>query len=480
MRTSDERSHFSPLTLPLLAGAALLLLGHSFLTDPRFIEQLGDRAARAGDHAQAMACYRRAMQADPNGASAPCSLALELAATKDILQAQRTLEKNLQLHPLDAATNEALADLVVRSLGDIAYPKVQKYYETALRSDPTRAGAALGLSRIYLAQNRIVDAGRILVKPLGAHERNAALHLQMASILALVGQYDRASAEFNAGTARDPTNAEAYCAWGVTLIAAGKTEQLTRAEQVLRRALELQPDNPLYHLHLARALRGLVRMMEADRELSIALKKDIHCVPVYIEIASTLQQAHDEKGAENYLRLCVEINPTSVEARVALANFLTHAADPLRRNLWEAATLRQTCVNDATEPDAVLLLGAAQSWERVEQPDRSLALVNKALAWGKLHGMSPEDAETLLKYRQRYELALIPPLEGPPTFRSVEGRVVRDATDTPWPDVRQPSIESLLVKPTRLDQPPGPGSVFDPALYSGNAAAPPYQVGYRP
>jgi tetratricopeptide (TPR) repeat protein len=455
----------------------LLLLGHALLTDAPFIKQLGDRAARAGDHSQAMAYYRRAMQIDPNDASAPCALALEVAATGDVLRAQRMLEQNLKLHPLDAATNEALADLAVRSLGETAYLKVQKYYEAALASDPTRAGAALALSKIYLTQNRLLDAGRILVKPLQAHKRNAALHLQLATLYALAGEFELASREFNAATALDPANAEAYCSWGVTRIAAGDARH---AEPVLRKALELQPDNPLYHVQLGRALRDLGRMDDSENEFAAALRKDIHCVPVYLDIASTFQKAHDDATAERYLRQCVQINPASNEARVALAEFLTNAEDPLRRNLWEAASLRQACVNDTKEPDAALLLGAAQGWERLDQVDRSLALVDKALEWGQLHGTSPADMEMLRKFKQRYALALIPPLEGPPTFRSVEGRVVPDAVDAPWPDVRQPAIGSLLDKPTRLDQPPGPGSIFDPSLYSGKTPQPPYQAGYRP
>jgi Tfp pilus assembly protein PilF len=476
MKMSEERSHVSPLMLPLLAGAALMLLGNALLTDAPFIEQLGDRAARAGDHAQAMTHYRRAMKTDPNDASAPCGLALELAATGDLLQAQRTLETNLKRHPGDATTNEQLADLVVRSLGEMAYPTAQKYYEAALLSDPTRVGAGLALSKIYLTKNRVADAYRILVRPLEVHDRNAELHLQMAKIYTQFKQYGWADLEFDKGTARDAGNGEAYDNWGAMLLEAGKVE---KAEKMLRRALELRPDDPLYHVHLSQSLREQGRVSEAESELTAALKKDIRHVPVYLEIASTLQKFHDEENAEKYLRICVEVNPTSTEARVALADLLTRAEDPARRNLWEAAALRQACINDASEPTAALLFETAIAWDRVDQPDRSLALIEKALLWGSMHELSPEDMETLRKYRQRYQLALMPPSEGPPTFRSVEGRLVNDAADAPWPDPLQPSIASLLDKPTRLDQPPGPGSLFDPSLYTRGEPKP-YQAGYRP
>ena len=34
----------------------------------------------------------------------------------------------------------------------------------------------------------LIEAGSVLVKPLAAHDRNAALHLQLAGILALLGR----------------------------------------------------------------------------------------------------------------------------------------------------------------------------------------------------------------------------------------------------------------------------------------------------
>jgi tetratricopeptide (TPR) repeat protein len=476
MTMPQERSRFSTVTLPLLAGAALLFLGHALLTDADFIVQLGDRAARAGDHARAMAYYRHALQNDPENAAAPYGLARELAAAGDPLAAQRTLENNLQRHPRHAPSNEALADLVVKSLGDMAYPTVQAYYETALKNDPTRAAAALGLSKIYLGKNLVNEAKLILVVPLAVHDRNAALHLRMAEVHARLGEYGWADTEYDRGTALDPKNADALNAWGQTLLAGGNAP---KAERVLRRALDLQPDNPLVHVHLAQALRELGRLTDSENELATALKKDFHFVPVYLEIASTLQNAREEDRAERCLRLCVENNPTSNEARLALADLLTHPTDPMRLNLREAASLRQACVSDTRDPDAQLLLGAALGWQRVQEFDLALILVERALTWGKFHGMSPEDLEYLRKYRQEFELALLPPDNGPPTFRSVEGRSVRDAADEPWPDVRQPPIGSLLAipMPTRLDQEPGPGTIFDPALFTTRS---PYQIGIRP
>ena len=479
MMISDERSRFSTVTMPLLAGAALVFLGHALLTDPRFIVQLGDRAARAGDHAQAMGYYRKAMQTDPNNAAAPHGLALELAATGEPLAAQRTLESNLKRHPNDAPSNEALADLVVKSLGDMAYPAVQTFYETALKNDPTRANAALGLSKIFLAKNRVNDAKLILIVPLAVHDRIAALHLRMAEVHARLGEYGWADTEYDRGTALEPKNADAFNAWGQTLLAAGNPD---KAERVLHKALDLQPDNPLFHVHMAQALSEQGRGTDSENELATALKKDIHFVPVYLEIASTLQKVHEDERAERCLRMCLENNPISNAARLALADFLSNPADPMRLNLREAASLRQACVSDTKDADATLLLGAALAWQRVKETDLALILVERALTWGQFHGMSGDDLEAMRKLRQEYQLALLPPVEGPPTFRSVAGRTVRDAADEPWPDIRQPPIGLLLDKPTRtrLDQEPGPGTLFDPALYSSEVTKPPYQVGIRP
>jgi len=317
MNSFDQRPHLAELALPALAAGAILLLAHNLLLrqkTPGYNEELANLLLQAGRADDAIAGFHSALQVNPASATAPVGLALAWAAKGDILQAQRILEASLKLHPDDAPTNEALADLGLKSLGDLALPAAQKYYESAIRNDPTRANAALGLAKIYLAQNRFLDAGRVLVKPLAAHDRNPALHLQMAGILALLGRYDQASAEFDAGTARDPENGAAYAAWGIMLIAAGKPE---KAGIVLRRALELQPDNALCHMHLARALRSQGLFTEAMSEFTTALDKDIRCIPVYLELASTFQDLHDEKSAEKFLRQGVLADPASAEAKIA-------------------------------------------------------------------------------------------------------------------------------------------------------------------
>ena len=455
---SDQRHHLAELVLPALAAAAMLLLARGLLvrqTTAGYDEQLADLLRQSGRNDEAIADYRTALQFNPTSVTAPCGLALALAAKGDNSEALRTLDRSLKLHPADAATNEALEDLALKLLKELALPAAQKYYETALRSDPTRANAALGLAKIYLAQNRLIDAGRVLVKPLAAHDRNAALHLQMAGILWLLGRYDQASIEFDTGTARDPENGGAYCDWGRMLIDAHKPE---KAEIVLRRALELAPDNAVYHMHLARSLRDQGLFTEAMNEFTAALDKDIRCIPVYLELALTFRNMHDEKATENFLRQGMAADPASVEAKSALATFLTDTPDPLRRNLWEAAALLQTCVNETHEQNLAYLNRAAEACARVEVYERALEFVEKAIAWAKLHDLDPEELQKLLARRQQYVLALAPPMEGKgnPSPLAVEGMHVREAIDIPWPDPLQPDIGTLIDTPMRLSQPPGP------------------------
>ncbi len=421
--------------------------------------------------------FRAALQADPDSAASSYGLAMALLAkgAAELREAWQTLEASFKLHPDDAATNEGLGDLVLKLEGPAATAQAQQFYETALQGDPARAHAGLGLSKIYLAQNRLLDAGRVLVKPLAAHDRDSALHLQMATILALLGQYDRAAVEYNTGTARDPNNSEAYCAWGVMLIDADRLES---AQQVLRRAVEIKPDNPVYHVHLARALREQGRYKEALDEFAVALDKDNNCVLAYLELAITYQNAHNEKVAENFLRQGIKQVPKDLTLKVALAKFLTTAKDPLRRDPWEAATLLQTCVNETHGQDLGVLVAAADAWARVKLYDQSVALIEDALARGKTHGLNPEEQETLLWYRQQYLLALAPPMTATRSILGVEGMAEYDPVDEPWPKPLQPRVETLN-KPLDLSKTPGPGTALDPDLYIGDAVKPANNMGFR-
>src|SRR5262249_9331472 len=152
--------------------------------------QYADYLVTARQFDAALEHYRLALARQPNSPTANYGIAMALVAkggTTNTTEAQRILETSLASNPADAPTNEALGDLLVDALHELALPTAQRLYEQALATDPTRANAAIGLSKIYLTQadgrpERLVAAGTVLVKPIKAHKDNAGLHLQLAKV----------------------------------------------------------------------------------------------------------------------------------------------------------------------------------------------------------------------------------------------------------------------------------------------------------
>lgn len=429
-------------------------------------EHLADILAHRNQNQEAISLYQSAMKNAPDNASAPVSLALLLDKAGQSVAANRLLEDNLKRHPTDAATNEALADLTLKTLGDLAptaYPRIKPLYQTALQSEPTRASAALSLAKIDLAQGSAPAARKVLETALadGANSRNSALHLALAKVLGLLHDYSGAGPQFDAGTALDPANAQAFCDWGIMLIDAGKPEL---AEKILRHAVELAPKNPAFHMHLGRALREQGRYGDSRDEFEAAIRADENYAPTYLEASRSLLNMHQEPDAIAYLRKAMQIDPSYAEAKVALAKIYSDPADESDRNPLAAASLLEEAVDDTRGQDLSLLVACAKAMDAVGADDQAVDKINAALALGQVRRLTPAQHETLLQLQQNYTLAALPPASGKvPSFLALQFLGGTDPLAQPDPPL--PSFADQFWRPIDITRAPFPGSAADPELY---------------
>ncbi len=441
-------------------------------------ERLADLLVTANQADEAQMLYRQVMAQSPGSVTAPYGLAKTYVLKRDDLNAQRTLEESLKKHPDDPPTNELLADLAVKSLGELAYPAAQKYYERAVKGDPARSDAALGLAKIYVSQGRYSDAAKVLVQPAAVDRKNAELHILYADILAEMHRYAPAVVEYSAGTAHDLENAEAYYRWGKMLVASGSPGA---AETVLRRALEINeaqsPRTPElkrrcaeYHLQLARALRDQgISIAAFMKEFETAIDCDPSYVDTYVEVAQTYLDAHQEGTAEKWLKDALNVAPTSTLAKVQLARIYMNPQEPSRKNMDAAIALLAESVSETHSQDVSLLVGLANALASVHRYEDALIQMDAALPAGRAAHLPAWQMELLASMRQDYFLALLPPLtEGEGRF-GIDGRVVHEVWDDPLPPPLQPSLIELSKRPMNLSQPPSPANALDPALYMGAA-----------
>jgi tetratricopeptide (TPR) repeat protein len=442
-------------------------------------EKLADLLLTAGQGDQAAALYKQVLVQSPGSVTAAYGLARAYMLQHDNLSAQRTLEESLKRHPDDPPSNALLADLAIQSLGDIAYPAAQKYYERALKSDPANADAALGLAQIYVLQGRFEDAANVLAKPAALNRKNVPLHLLNADILTALRRYGQANMQYSTGTAYDPQNAEAYYHWGTMLAVSGSPGA---AETVLRQAIEIneaiQPRTPelkrrcaAYHLELARVLRDEgISIAAFMKELQAAIDRDPSYVDTYMEFAQTYLDAHEEGTAIKWLQDVIQhVDPNSAVAKARLARIYMNPQDPNHKNVDGAIALLAEAVADTQAKDVTLLANLASVLASVHRYDDALAQMNVAVPAARAARLPAWQIELLTSMRQDYFLATLPPItEGDGLF-GIDGRVVHQVWDDPLPPPLQPDLMTVARRPMNMSQPPGPSNALDPALYTGAA-----------
>jgi tetratricopeptide (TPR) repeat protein len=445
-------------------------------------EQMGEFIFRDGKTEEAGTYFRKAIEGDGNNLAARVGLARVLEAQGDAAGAQKRLEENLKRDPKDPESNELLGGLIMNSLGvtlpEVGGPMAQKYFETAIAGDPTLAAPAMGLAKMYIDQGRIDDAIRVLAKPVAENERNSAMNIQYAKLLAMQQRYDEAIPHFSAGVAADPDNVDALKNWGLMLIDSARP---VTAETVLRRALEVAPKDASLHMLLGRALRdqiatGGISQKDAQGEFAKAIDCDPKYAPVYVEFANAYLQgyfrdvAEPQRVAEKFLRDAVHADVSYTPAKVALARLLISSPDAKQQNFVEAADLLGEAASDTRGHDLGLEVAYAAALARIGKFEQAATCMENVISEAKERKFTADQIEWLGSLRQSYFIRTIPDYAGHPEFTefAVDGMRVHDPMDDPWPFPKQPSVRTLI-KPLDLSVPPEPGTLLDPKFYVGEA-----------
>ncbi len=136
-------------------------------------------------------------------------------------------------------------------------------------------GTAVQLETILVEAQILVEAGRredafaVLEQGLEQFPAHSRLLYTRALIAVEMGQIDQAEADLRTVLAAEPSNAAALNALGYTL--ADLTDRLEEAEQLIRRAYELDPEDPAIIDSMGWVAYRLGRLDEAERYLRQAL-----------------------------------------------------------------------------------------------------------------------------------------------------------------------------------------------------------------
>ena len=250
-------------------------------------------------------------------------------------------------------------------------------------------------------------------------------HLRLAEFLSRNGMWSFAREEFEIALSQDPTNPEAYHAYGSALfaheqheeaLAIWKEEQtispesprsylalsnafwaLKRKEEAiveLERLVSIQPDQTSYRLTLASRLEWAGNPKRASKAYREALQKDPDNPKIYAKMASYWARQKDFSEAEASLERAISLNPSVIGYQDQLARLYFQ-----QKRYSRAVQEWQDVLNQ--DPKFVgALKGIARSYEKLEAWGGALRYYRQALA------ANPNDRsvfQTIERIKKKYD-----------------------------------------------------------------------------
>ena len=212
---------------PLLEQTAALNTGS------RQYIQAGTTALREKRFADAVAAYRKALEADPADATVWANLGVALAGLGDLPGAEQSYRKALDVEPANARAHYNLGTLLA-ARGDRR--EGIEHLEAAVRSDPESRDALFNLGQALAEAGepaRALDAWDRLLK-LNPQEVVSRFH--RAQALSALGRHGEAAAELGTVIAAAPGEVAPRAAQASALLLAGRdAEARARLEEGLAR-----------------------------------------------------------------------------------------------------------------------------------------------------------------------------------------------------------------------------------------------------
>jgi predicted CXXCH cytochrome family protein len=193
-----------------------------------------------------------------------------------------------------------LADMPVSSMTDAehsALSKASQDYIAAKRFNDDRAEERANLARFYVKQGKADLAEREYVAALKLAPRQVPPRVDLADLYRASGREADAEALLRQMIAEIPEAAAAHHALGLALI---RRKRYGEAIQSLKRAAELEPDQPRYAYVYAVALQSAGQTTEARQILSAALSANPSNVNILVALLQDALKSQDLKAALPY------------------------------------------------------------------------------------------------------------------------------------------------------------------------------------
>jgi tetratricopeptide (TPR) repeat protein len=226
--------------------------------------------------------------AEPRNAVATHLLGLAIKETGDWAQGEQWLRQSIQLEPQRAEFHANLANLLRRRQ---KYRQAEKFYRQALQLAPNHQPSRRGLV--------------LTLHDLGRFEESEPLCRELISF--------------------EAPGADDWILWGLTTTHLGR---LGEAESAYRRAIAVNPNNPIAHQNLGAVLSQLEQPAAALASLRAAEKLGAGGFATAFNRARALLEMNDITAAEREFERAVTLEPSNIEGQLQLARVRFMQGDP--------------------------------------------------------------------------------------------------------------------------------------------------------
>lgn len=225
------------------------------------------------------------------------------------------------------------------------YSVAETAYREAMKVKPNDTRAFQGLGNVFVDQQRWDDAENAYRKAVEFAPSNPDALIALSFVLvqprtggANAKRFADAELYAKRATSLQPNSSVAFDRLGVAMVVRGAIN--AEMEAAFRRAVELDPNNTVAQVHLARALIRMKRQSEAEPIFKAAIDKAQQDAPTLVLIADSMQAEFQWSESEPVLRRALQLDARNPGALYLLGRFLTATqkyteAEPVLRSAVE-------------------------------------------------------------------------------------------------------------------------------------------------
>lgn len=197
----------------------------------------------------------------------------------------------------------------------------EREFQAALALDPNSEPPVHGLTTVYLQTKRFPEAEAMLRKVLAVDPANASARLQLGRVLSAQDKHKEASIEFNEGLKVAPNDPDLQREAAAANAQAG---DLAASEANYRTLVAASPQNADLRHALARVLKRQHKYEEAIEQFRICLQLDPKAGDAYIDLAFTAASAKNYQLSQAVLDARAQQFPESAPLYFLRATNLDH------------------------------------------------------------------------------------------------------------------------------------------------------------